>query len=62
VDISEEIDRLSKKSQQLTKDVYANLLRDVHGRLALNVAQFVDLGFKFGDTALKLEEVFFTHQ
>ncbi|MFO1227674.1 acetyl-CoA carboxylase carboxyltransferase subunit alpha [Roseateles sp.] len=25
VDISEEIDRLSKKSQQLTKDVYANL-------------------------------------
>ncbi|SEK28611.1 acetyl-CoA carboxylase carboxyl transferase subunit alpha [Roseateles sp. YR242] len=26
VDISEEIDRLSKKSQQLTKDIYANVL------------------------------------
>ena len=25
VDISEEIDRLSKKSQQLTKDIYAGL-------------------------------------
>ena len=25
VDISEEIDRLSKKSTQLTKDIYANL-------------------------------------
>jgi acetyl-CoA carboxylase alpha subunit len=28
VDISEEIDQLSKKSQQLTKDIYSDLTQD----------------------------------
>ena len=29
VDISEEIDRLSQKSQRLTQDIYANLLTQI---------------------------------
>jgi len=38
-----------------------DLVGDIDGRLALHISQLVDLGLKFGNGLLELQEVSFAH-